>query len=190
MKLFFPSLTPFEIPVLERVCMASIERSDPLRAVRFSQNDPSSKYGNFERQRLKSIKNIQKITKSMKMVAAAKYARAERELKPARVYGTGSLALYEKADIKVPEDMKKHLLIGVSSDRGLCGAIHSSVAKQMKSEVATLTAAGKEVKIVGIGDKIRAILHRTHSDQFLVTFKEVGRKPLLLEMHQSLPWNY
>ncbi|XP_023609325.1 ATP synthase subunit gamma, mitochondrial isoform X5 [Myotis lucifugus] len=127
--------------------------------------------------RLKSIKNIQKITKSMKMVAAAKYARAERELKPARVYGTGSLALYEKADIKVPEDKKKHLLIGVSSDRGLCGAIHSSVAKQMKNEVATLTAAGKEVKIVGVGDKLRGILHRTHSDHFLVTFKEVGRKP-------------
>ncbi|EFB18250.1 hypothetical protein PANDA_020015, partial [Ailuropoda melanoleuca] len=127
--------------------------------------------------RLKSIKNIQKITKSMKMVAAAKYARAERELKPARVYGIGSLALYEKADIKVPEDKKKHLLIGVSSDRGLCGAIHSSVAKQMKNEVATLTAAGKEVMLVGIGDKIRGILHRTHSDQFLVSFKEVGRKP-------------
>ncbi|KAF3818731.1 hypothetical protein GH733_012148 [Mirounga leonina] len=127
--------------------------------------------------RLKSIKNIQKITKSMKMVAAAKYARAERELKPARVYGIGSLALYEKADIKVPEDKKKHLLIGVSSDRGLCGAIHSSVAKQMKSEAATLTAAGKEVMLVGIGDKIRGILHRTHSDQFLVSFKEVGRKP-------------
>ncbi|KAB1253961.1 ATP synthase subunit gamma; mitochondrial [Camelus dromedarius] len=127
--------------------------------------------------RLKSIKNIQKITKSMKMVAAAKYARAERELKPARVYGIGSLALYEKADIKVPEDKKKHLLIGVSSDRGLCGAIHSSIAKQIKSEVASLAAAGKEVKIVGVGDKIRGILQRTHSDQFLVTFKEVGRRP-------------
>ncbi|XP_067556989.1 ATP synthase subunit gamma, mitochondrial isoform X4 [Pseudorca crassidens] len=127
--------------------------------------------------RLKSIKNIQKITKSMKMVAAAKYARAERELKPARVYGIGSLALYEKADIKVPEDKKKHLLIGVSSDRGLCGAIHSSIAKHLKSEVANLTAAGKEVKIVGVGDKLRSILHRTHSNQFLVTFKEVGRRP-------------
>nr|AAW78971.1 GekBS125P [Gekko japonicus] len=68
----------------------------------------------------------------MKMVAAAKYARAERDLKPARVYGIGSLALYEKADIKVPEDKKKHLIIGVSSDRGLCGAIHSSVAKPDK----------------------------------------------------------
>ncbi|XP_006834598.1 PREDICTED: ATP synthase subunit gamma, mitochondrial-like [Chrysochloris asiatica] len=127
--------------------------------------------------RLKSIKNIQKITKCMKMVAAAKYARAERELKPARVYGVGSLALYEKADIKAPEGKKKHLIIAVSSDRGLCGAIHCLVAKQIKSEVATLTAAGKEVMLVGIGDKLRSILYRTHSDQFLVTFKEVGRKP-------------
>lgn len=41
--------------------------------------------------RLKSVKNIQKITKSMKMVAAAKYARAERELRPARTFGQGSL---------------------------------------------------------------------------------------------------
>lgn len=127
--------------------------------------------------RLKSIKNIQKITKSMKMVAAAKYARAERELKPARVYGTGSFALYEKAEIKGPEDKKKHLIIGVSSDRGLCGAIHSSVAKQMKNDMAALTAAGKEVMIVGIGEKIKSILYRTHSDQFLVSFKDVGRKP-------------
>nr|XP_019609102.1 PREDICTED: ATP synthase subunit gamma, mitochondrial-like [Rhinolophus sinicus] len=127
--------------------------------------------------RLKSIKNIQRITKSMKMVVAAKYARVERELKPALVYGTGSLALYEKADIKGPEDKKKHLLIEVSSERGLCEAIHSSVAKQIKSEVATLTAVGKEVKIVGVGDKIRGIHHRTHSDRFLVTSKEVGRKP-------------
>ena len=43
--------------------------------------------------RLKSVKNIQKITKSMKMVAAAKYARAERELKPARTFGEGSLGM-------------------------------------------------------------------------------------------------
>ena len=40
--------------------------------------------------RLKAVTNIQKITKSMKMVSAAKYARAERELKPARTYGLGA----------------------------------------------------------------------------------------------------
>lgn len=42
-------------------------------------------------------------------------------MKPAQVYGTGSSDLYEKADIKIPEHKKKHLLIGVSSDGGLCG---------------------------------------------------------------------
>ena len=44
--------------------------------------------------RLKSVKNIQKITKSMKMVSAAKFARAERELKPARKYGAGASGVY------------------------------------------------------------------------------------------------
>ncbi|XP_065130722.1 ATP synthase subunit gamma, mitochondrial isoform X2 [Paramisgurnus dabryanus] len=127
--------------------------------------------------RLKSIKNIQKITKSMKMVAAAKYARAERSLKPARVYGTGAMALYEKAEIKAPEDKNKHLIIGVSSDRGLCGAIHSSVAKAMKSEIAKLSGAGKEVMVVNVGDKLRGLLYRTHGKHILINCKEVGRKP-------------
>ncbi|XP_051746722.1 ATP synthase subunit gamma, mitochondrial isoform X2 [Ctenopharyngodon idella] len=127
--------------------------------------------------RLKSIKNIQKITKSMKMVAAAKYARAERSLKPARVYGTGAMALYEKAEIKAPEDKNKHLIIGVSSDRGLCGAIHSSVAKAMKNEIAKLSGAGKEVMVVNVGDKLRGLLYRTHGKHILINCKEVGRKP-------------
>ncbi|CAM4566745.1 hypothetical protein PO909_029184 [Leuciscus waleckii] len=127
--------------------------------------------------RLKSIKNIQKITKSMKMVAAAKYARAERSLRPARVYGTGTMALYEKAEIKAPEEKNKHLIIGVSSDRGLCGAIHTSVAKAMKSEIAKLTGAGKEVMVVNVGDKLRGLLYRTHGKHILINCKEVGRRP-------------
>ncbi|MEQ2313954.1 ATP synthase subunit gamma, mitochondrial [Ameca splendens] len=128
--------------------------------------------------RLKSIKNIQKITKSMKMVAAAKYARAERQLKPARVYGTGALALYEKADIKAPEEKAaKHLIVGVTSDRGLCGAIHSGVAKTIKSEIANLTGAGKEVMVINVGDKLRGLLYRTHGNHILLNCKEVGRKP-------------
>lgn len=72
-----------------------------------------------------------------------------------------SPALYEKADIKVPEEKAaKHLLVGVTSDRGLCGAIHSGVAKAIKSEIATLTAAGKEVMVINVGDKLRGLLHR------------------------------
>ena len=49
--------------------------------------------------RLKSMKNMQKITQSMKMVSAAKYAKAERDLKAARPYGEGSQAFYEGAQV-------------------------------------------------------------------------------------------
>uniref|UniRef100_A0A3Q2P7A4 ATP synthase F1 subunit gamma n=1 Tax=Fundulus heteroclitus TaxID=8078 RepID=A0A3Q2P7A4_FUNHE len=124
--------------------------------------------------RLKSIKNIQKITKSMKMVAAAKYARAERQLKPARVYGGGALALYEKADIKAPEEKAtKHLIVGVTSDRGLCGGIHSGVAKTIKSEIASLTNSGKEVMVINVGDKLRGLLYRYALLFYCIYFNKV-----------------
>lgn len=72
-----------------------------------------------------------------------------------------SAALYEKAEIKAPEDKGgKHLIIGVTSDRGLCGAIHSGVAKTIKNQIAHLTEAGKEVMVVNVGDKLRGLLHR------------------------------
>lgn len=68
--------------------------------------------------RLKSVKNIQKITQSMKMVSAAKYARAERDLKEARPYGEGAKQFYERAEVQPPEQERKSLLIAITSDRG------------------------------------------------------------------------
>ncbi|GBP90814.1 ATP synthase subunit gamma, mitochondrial [Eumeta japonica] len=67
--------------------------------------------------RLKSVKNIQKITQSMKMVSAAKYTRAERELKAARPYGEGATQFYERAEVAPPEDDPKQLFVAVTSDR-------------------------------------------------------------------------
>jgi len=45
--------------------------------------------------RLKAVTNIQKITKSMKMISAAKYSKAEREWKPARSYGVGAKGMVQ-----------------------------------------------------------------------------------------------
>ncbi|KAL4713694.1 hypothetical protein ACJJTC_004225 [Scirpophaga incertulas] len=70
--------------------------------------------------RLKSVKNIQKITQSMKMVSAAKYTRAERDLKAARPYGEGAVQFYERAEVTAPEDDPKQLYVAMTSDRGLC----------------------------------------------------------------------
>lgn len=53
--------------------------------------------------RLKSVKNIEKITKSMKMVSAAKYSQAERQLRPARTYGVaaqGEAGTHERASMQ------------------------------------------------------------------------------------------
>lgn len=68
--------------------------------------------------RLKSVKNIQKITQSMKMVSAAKYSRAERDLRQARPIGEGSQLFYQRAEIAPPEDAKAKLVVAITSDRG------------------------------------------------------------------------
>jgi len=125
--------------------------------------------------RLKSVKNIQKITQSMKMVSAAKYARAERELKLARPFGEGAQTFYQRAEVAPPEDeTAPKLIIAMSSDRGLCGAVHSSVGRAIRDELKT--PAGENSKIVCVGDKARSILQRIAGPKILFACKELGRK--------------
>merc|ERR1712168_1481039 len=129
------------------------------------------------RLKLKSVTNIQKITKTMQMVSAAKYSRAERELKPARVYGEGAQAVFEKAELEADETKPNHLLIAISSDRGLCGGIHSGVAKAIKA----YTLDNPDAKMILAGDKVKAALQKTHGTNILSTLNELGRKPPLFE---------
>jgi len=123
--------------------------------------------------RLKSVKNIQKITQSMKMVSAAKYARAERELKLARPFGEGAQAFYTKAEVQAPEDEKApKVILAMTSDRGLCGAVHSSVGKLIRNDLLT---TGDSTKVVCVGDKSRALLQRLYGGNILFAAKEIGR---------------
>jgi F-type H+-transporting ATPase subunit gamma len=127
--------------------------------------------------RLKSVKNIQKITKSMKMVSAAKYAKAEKDLKGVRPYGIATSEFNEKAEIKAePEAIKKHLIVAVSSDRGLCGAIHTSIVKAVKGLLAAEKKEGLDTKIVCIGDKAKQQLQRTYSSAILLSVNDIGKK--------------
>jgi len=128
--------------------------------------------------KLKSVTNIQKITKTMQMVSASKYARAERELKPARVYGTGAQKVFDAAELTADESKPNHLIIAISSDRGLCGGIHSGVAKGIKAYAAEHDV---NTKVVVCGDKAKAALQRTHPGNILCAFAELGRKPPLFE---------
>lgn len=127
--------------------------------------------------RLKSVKNIQKITQSMKMVSAAKYNRAERDLKQARPLGEGSKTFYEQAEIAAPETEPKKLLIAVTSDRGLCGAVHTGVSRNIRDQLLANPTDRENTKIVCIGEKSRAILQRLFSNNILFVASEVGRRP-------------
>jgi len=129
------------------------------------------------RMRLKSVKNIQKITQSMKMVSAAKYARAERDLKQCRPYGEGTRSFYQAAEVTPAEKKEKTLIIAISSDRGLCGGIHSSVAKKIRLLMVEKPEMLATTKIICVGDKVRGILQRTLSKNILMSFNEYGRKP-------------
>ena len=80
--------------------------------------------------RLKSIRNIEKITKTMKVVASTKLTRAQRAMTESRKYGQTSNTVFESAETKPIEgEGKKNLIIVCSSDKGLCGGIHSGMSR-------------------------------------------------------------
>jgi len=139
--------------------------------------------------RLKSVKNIQKITQSMKMVSAAKYARAERDLKAARPYGVGAQSFYESAQVGRDEggellpveaadanQQPKELYVALTSDRGLCGAVHSNICKTIRNELLTKSSLDN-VGIICVGDKSRAQLSRLFAKNILTVGSEIGRLP-------------
>lgn len=130
--------------------------------------------------RLKSVKNMAKVTGSMKMVSAAKFARAEKALKSGMSLGTSSSALLDKNEVQPVEEGQKRLYVALSSDRGLCGGIHSGMAKYIRADIAKLPA-GSDFAFAILGDKVRGLTYRQFTDKYAVTAKEVGRMPFTFD---------
>jgi len=128
--------------------------------------------------RLKSVKNIQKITQSMKMVSAAKYARAEKDLKAARPLGVAAQHFYEQAEVKCEKEAPKRLYVAITSDRGLAGGVHSSICKTIRNELQECTPEQVEnTKIICVGDKSRAFMARYFPKNTILVGSEIGRLP-------------
>ncbi|KAJ3110474.1 atp3 gamma subunit of the F1 sector of mitochondrial F1F0 ATP synthase [Physocladia obscura] len=120
--------------------------------------------------RLKSISNIAKITKSMKMIASTKVTKAQRSMETARAFGQSATSLYTHAEA-VEKETAKPFVIAVSSDRGLCGGIHSSIAKAVKKYVATKP----DSEIAVIGQKARAQIQRDYRKNIVIHFDQVTK---------------
>ena len=115
--------------------------------------------------RIASVKATQKITKAMKMVAAAKLRRAQEAAEAARPYSQrmgavlANIAQAVGRDDSAPRLMTGtgkddvHLLIVCTAERGLCGGFNSQIARFARDHARKLLAAGKTVKIFCVGKK-------------------------------------
>jgi len=122
--------------------------------------------------RLKSIRNIEKITQTMKIVASTKLTRAQRAMTASRQYGQTSNTVFEHAETKAVEaEDKKYLIIVASSDKGLCGGIHSGLSKK----VHRMLAAKPNADIVILGEKCKAQLSRSNNKNIVMSFSGVGK---------------
>lgn len=111
----------------------------------------------------------------MKVVASTKLTRAQKTMQTSRAYQVGDKEFYTNAETKAPETPEKSLFIAVSSDKGLCGSVHSQIAKFTRSKLAENPSA--KIDIVTIGDKVKAQLLRTHPSNLVLSFNGVGKEP-------------
>jgi len=124
--------------------------------------------------RLKSVRNIEKITKSMKMIASTKMVKAQRAMGAGKSYGEANAEIFKTASPKEPP--KRKLFVVVSSDKGLCGGVHSSLSKLLRRTlIGPEATADPASPIVVIGDKAKAQLSRHLVKNFLLTVNQIGK---------------
>ena len=129
--------------------------------------------------RITSVTNTRKITQAMQMVAAAKLRRAQEAAEAARPYADrmnavmASLAAGIGQSDSAPPlltgrgDDQTHLLVVMTSERGLCGGFNSSIVKLVQQHAAGLVTTGKTVRILTVGKKGREQLRRNWGDHFV-----------------------
>ena len=138
------------------------------------------------RTRITSVKSTQRITSAMKMVAAAKLRRAQEQAIAARPYAErmermlGSLAGGASGEggpklLAGTGDDKVHLLVVMTTDRGLCGGFNGSIMRGVRTMVRDLEAEGKTVKLFGVGRKGNAIMRREFPDKLVDALEEIAR---------------
>ena len=116
------------------------------------------------RDRINSVQSTKKITSAMKLVAGARLKKAQTEAESSRPYVNRMQTIIDNVTsnvnmenapeiIKGKENNKTHLIILMTSDRGLCGGFNSAITKLAKKKIKNLLNSNKTVKIFCIGKK-------------------------------------
>ena len=140
------------------------------------------------RNRIGSVRNMRKITSAMKMVAASKLRRAQEQAQVAQPYAErmsgilSRLAANYVATSSSPRMLtgtgsdRTHLVVVVTSDRGLAGGFNSNAVREARRLIRQLLDEGKQVKLLTVGRKGRDLLKRDNSERLVKSFEGIGRK--------------
>ena len=157
------------------------------------------------KKRITSVKSTQKITKAMKMVAAAKLRKAQERAEKGRPFSEkmNNIILNISNSISDKENVSKflsgtgkdnvHLCVVITADRGLCGGFNTNICKKAKNDFAKIIKEGKTLKIFTVGSKGHDQLKRTYGSYIIenlnfkgfkkITYKEaeeIGKKVIKL----------
>jgi len=142
------------------------------------------------KKRISSVKSTQKITKAMKMVAAAKLRRAQDSAEKGRPYSEkmNNIILNLSESIQNKENVSKflvgngkndiHLCVVITADRGLCGGFNTNICKKAKSYFEKILKEGKTLKIFTVGSKGHEQLKRVYSKYIIQKANFKGLKKI------------
>ena len=140
------------------------------------------------KKRIKSVKSTQKITKAMKMVAAAKLKKAQENAEKGRPYSEKLQTIILNLTKSISDDSnapkllagngkdKVYLCVVITADRGLCGGFNSNICKLAKATLEILKE-GKEIKIITVGSKGHDQI-KTEYSEFIIDKKVLKKKQI------------
>ena len=142
------------------------------------------------KKRIKSVKSTQKITKAMKMVAAAKLRKAQENAEKGRPYSQKmqNIILNLTRTISDPQNAPKllvgtgidktYLCVVLTADRGLCGGFNSNICKLAKSSFKKILSEGKNLKIITVGSKGLDQIKREYEKYVIKKFSFKDKKQI------------
>ncbi len=142
------------------------------------------------KKRIKSVKSTQKITKAMKMVAAAKLRKAQENAERGRPYSQKmqNIILNLTESINDPQNApkllvgtgndKKYLCVVLTADRGLCGGFNSNICKLAKTNFKKILNEDKDLKIITVGSKGLDQIKRDFGKYVVKTFSFKDKKQI------------
>lgn len=147
------------------------------------------------RTQIASIKNTQKITSAMQMVAASKMRKAQEKMEAARPYAhkiksvishiAAAHTEYQHPYLRARE-VKAVGIIVISSDRGLCGGLNINLFKPVVARISALKHAKKEVSLCTIGSKAASFFKRIKSCKIIAETSHLGDSPAICDLIGSV----